>query len=77
MNSEDLTDVEREQLLLEKKMHLSAIIDQLRLMSKFMKNYVGRHTSSQSMPETNINNLYEDTLHDMFVEHKTLFEIQV
>lgn len=62
---------------MEKKIHLFASIDQQCLISKFVKDYVSRHASSQSMSKMIISNLYENPLDDTSIEQKTPPQIQI
>ncbi|OAE28515.1 hypothetical protein AXG93_1822s1020 [Marchantia polymorpha subsp. ruderalis] len=50
LDRDDLPSEEREQLLLEKTMHLSAAIDQRRAMSTFGKQYIAAHVPKQAIP---------------------------
>ena len=60
LQREDLDEDERKHLLLEKRTHLDAAIEQRRFVSMFVKKFVKQHSPTQPIPDKVIPDHYDD-----------------
>ena len=66
LQREDLDEDERKHLLLEKKTHLDAAIEQRRFVFTFVKKFVKQHAPTQPIPDKIIPDQYDDDRGEAF-----------